>query len=248
MDVKLKFAAVLLSAGALAACGTEEAGPAEADVAEETTEETESVSSDTEAAEPEEAAEEEPAVEETDSAEEPAPEEEPAEELAEEPAQAAPGETAALAFTMGSGAQEAEAVYTESPEQSYIIALLPEFELTSEEPNKDVLYWTENDSVFMRIETFAPGEIDFAFAADAMEQTLQAVNPEGEITESAAIDPSAYVNAKALEVPTDNGMVTGAVYETADSIVRLTIYDTAEANATDAFVSMAETIQVQPAE
>ena len=244
MDVKLKFAAVLLSAGALAACGTEEAEPTEVEVAEETAEETENAAGETEVADTEAETEEADVAEETETAEEPETDEVAAEEQpAEEAVAAVPGETAVLSFTMGSADQEGEAVYTESPEQSYTVALLPGFELTSEEPNKDVLYWSENDAVFMRIETFAPGEIDFAFAADTLEQTLQAVNPEGEVTESDVIDPADYANAEALEVQTENGKVTGVVYEKAGSIVRLTVYDTAEANATDAFITMAETIQ-----
>ena len=215
-------ATVLTVGGLLAACGSSETEqepngaeetPAETDPVEETTE------TPVETEEPEE--EEEPA-------EEPA-EEEPAEEpeiAEEEPSKA-----------------ETEGELATSDEQQYEMYVLSGFQLTPEEPGKDALLWEEDSAVFMRIETFNKEDIEFAQAEAAMKEALAASNPDAEITEAAAPQGAKFLNSVAFDIPTAEGKVTGIVYEKENLIVRLTVFDSTEVNATADFIDMGSTIE-----
>lgn len=206
-------AAVLTVGGLLAACGSSETEQ-EPNGAEETPEETDPVEETTETP-----------VE----TEEPEAEEEPAEEpeiAEEEPSKA-----------------ETEGELATSDEQQYKLYVLPGFQLTPEEPGKDALLWEEDSAVFMRIETFNKEDIEFAQAEAAMKEALAASNPDAEITEAAAPQGAKFLNSIAYEIPTPEGKVTGVVYEKEKLIVRLTVFDTTEVNATADFIDMGSTIE-----
>lgn len=131
---------------------------------------------------------------------------------------------------------------TESDEQFYAMYVVPGYQLVSEEPGKDALLLEEDSSVFMRIETFTKEDIEFAQAESAMKETLAAVNPDSEITEAQAPQGIKFLNSVAYEIPSAEGKVTGIVYEKEKLIVRLTIFDSTNANATEDFVDMGGTI------
>lgn len=235
MKKNLLFAASILAIGGfLAACGSEEttdentgSSPdkateevvdnetAEETPAEETAEDSEAVEESEEDASPEETEAPSESVDETEEAAE-------ADEAAEAP--------------------ETEGTVTQSPEQAYEITVLPAYELTSEEPGKDSLFLTSDSSVFMRVETFSPDDLDFAYAEDIMKQTVQASNGEAEMTEGAALDREEYINSSVYEVSSEDGKVTGVVYEKDDMIVRLTIFDKTAIDATPDFIKMGQTI------
>lgn len=130
----------------------------------------------------------------------------------------------------------------ESDEQFYEMYILPEFQLEAEEPGKDVLLWKEDSSVFMRIETFTKEDIEFAQAEASMLETVSASNPDAEIAETSAPQGVKFLNSVAYEIPTPEGKVTGIVYEKEKLIVRLTIFDNADVNATADFIDMGSTI------
>lgn len=225
MNKKLFFAAsVLALSGLMAACGSDE-------TSESTTQDTatETVQNENETASSEETTPEESTEPESveDSAEQEEAVEEPAEESAE-PAQENPAAN--------------EGTLTVSESQSYELYLLPGYELTAEEPNKDVVYSSENDELFMRVETFKPEEADFAFADDSIQQTLKAANEDAELTELDAFEESEFKNSTVYEIPTDNGKVTGAVFEKEGLIVKLTIFDLIDAGVTEEFIKMGKTI------
>ncbi|MBB5179066.1 type IV secretory pathway VirB10-like protein [Planomicrobium koreense] len=216
-------AAVLTVGGLLAACGSSETEQ-EPNGAEETPEETDPVEETTETP-----------VE----TEEPEAEEEPAEE---EPAEEEPAEEPEIAEEEPSKA-ETEGELATSDEQQYKLYVLPGFQLTPEEPGKDTLLWEEDSAVFMRIETFNKEDIEFAQAEAAMKEALAASNPDAEITEAAAPQGAKFLNSVAYEIPTAEGKVTGVVYEKENLIVRLTVFDTTEVNATADFIDMGSTIE-----
>lgn len=232
MKKNLFLAAIMLSAGALmAACGTAETTEENANstageqTAEETpAAETEAPAAETETETPEEPADEPEGTEEAESTE--TPDEEVAETTPEEPSQA-----------------EAEGTLTASDEQAYQVKVVRGYELTSEEPGKDSLFLSEDSSVFMRIETFTKGEIAFDQAVAAMKETVQASNPEAEVTEAEGPQGAAFLNSAAYEIPTAEGKVTGIVFEKEDILVRLTIFDSTFATATEDFIDMAKTIE-----
>lgn len=220
MNKKLFFAAsVLALSGLMAACGSDE-------TSESTPQDTatETVQNENETATSEETSSEESTEEES------AEQEEPAEESAE-PAQENPAATAGT--------------LTVSESQSYGLYLLPGYELTAEEPNKDVIYSSENDELFMRVETFKPEEADFAFADDSIQQTLKAANEDGELSELPALEGAEFKNSAVYEIPTENGKVTGAVFEKEGLIVKLTIFDLTDAGVTEEFLNMGKTITAE---
>lgn len=238
MKKNLLFAASILTIGGfLAACGTtdttdDNTATAPDESAEEVVEEEAAEDVPAEEAAEEEAVEEEVAGE-TESETGEATEE--TESGTEEPADTPAEETADTV--------EPEGTLTQSDEQAYELYVLPGFELTSEEPGKDSLYMTEDSSVFMRIETFTPEDLDFAYAEDVMKQTLQASNSEAEPADKGALEGEEFINSSVFEVPSAEGTVTGAVFEKEGIIVRLTIFDSTEANATADFMKMGQTVQ-----
>ncbi|ANU10387.1 hypothetical protein A1A1_15283 [Planococcus antarcticus DSM 14505] len=132
---------------------------------------------------------------------------------------------------------------TQSEEQNYELYVLDGYDLTAEEPKKDALYAIDNSAVFMRIEAFAPGEVDFAAAEENMKQTLQAVNPDEEPTEVMDFDRAVFEQVTAYEVPSTEGTVTGIVFEKEDLLVRLTLFDDSTVNATEDFIVMGSSIE-----
>lgn len=223
MNKKLFLAAsVLAVSGLLAACGTDETSEG---TNEDTTTDAVEEQNDTSTTEEstEEDGQDENAGQDTDAPE--------ADEDSEQPAEDNPAMK--------------EGTLTASDSQSYELYLLPAYELTAEEPNKDVVYSTENDALFMRIETFTPGEADFAFADDSIQQTVQASNDNAELMELPAFDGAEFTNSSVYEIATENGKVTGVAFEKEGLIVKLTIFDQTEAGVTEEFLNMGKTISAK---
>lgn len=151
-----------------------------------------------------------------------------------------------LSFSVKGEAKEETATLTNSDEQNYSIYKLEGFELTGEEPNKDALYLTENDAVFMRIETLSKADASIDFVRENMLQTMAAVSIGSEpvtIEDEAKLPRGTGIsNQSGVEVVTDLGTVSGIVFEQGDLIVRLTIFDRKNESMTDAFLKMGETI------
>lgn len=230
MNKKLFLAASVLALGGLmAACGSDESTEETNGTATSNTEQSETTTS-------EETATEESTEEATEETTEETTEEAPEEESSEEE----PAEESTEAEEENPAATEGTPTVSDS--QSYQIHLLSGYELTAEEPNKDVIYSTENDELFMRVETFKPEEADFAFADDSIQQTVKASNETAEMTELPAFEEAGFKNSAVYEIPTENGKVTGAVFETEGLIVKLTIFDLTDAGVTEEFLNMGKTI------
>lgn len=151
-----------------------------------------------------------------------------------------------LSYSVDGEVNEELAILTDSEEQNYSIYKLDDFELTGEEPNKDSLYLTENDAVFMRIETISKDQGSIDVVRQNMKDTLSAVGIGQESTtieeESKLPQGNNISEQVGMEVTTDLGTVTGIVFERGNLIVRLTIFDRKSYNLTDAFLKMGETI------
>lgn len=240
MKKNLLFAASILTIGGfLAACGTDETTGTGADPAEESaTAPEEAVEEVTEEETVEEAPEEEAETvteeKEEDTAEQP--EDDAAEEESEE---AAEEEEAAAPETDSANRAETEGTLTASDEQAYGMYVLPGYELTSEEPGKDSLYLSEDSSTFMRVETFDPATLDFAGAKASLIESLEATSNGAELTEGTL--EGDFTNSVMYTAPSDFGEVTGIVFEKDNFVVRLTIYDSADATAD--FIEMGKTVQ-----
>lgn len=145
--------------------------------------------------------------------------------------------------------QALEGTSTESDSQNYSITVVEGFELTGEEPNKDLLFNQDNDLQSMRIETFSADETTIEEIQENLVATLQASNESAAVTEikDENLIPTneAIENTFAHQIDTPEGKVSGYVFEREGLIVKLTVFDTTDSPALETFVQMAETIKAK---
>lgn len=139
-----------------------------------------------------------------------------------------------------------DAKLTESDEQDYAISVLPDYTLTSEEPGKDSLMATGNESVFMRIETSPKEDGTYDYLLENMTASLEASGngaTPSELTDEASIPTGeGIVNAKVFSVKAETATVTGIIFERGEMVVKLTVYDSPEEEHFERFLRMGETI------
>jgi len=145
--------------------------------------------------------------------------------------------------------EQLEGTQTESETQNYTITVIEGFELTAEEPNKDLLFNQENDQQSMRIETYSKDDATIDGITKNLMDTLQASNDNGtleEITDQNQIPTNESIeNMNAYQIDTPEGKVIGFTFERDGLLVKLTVFDTTEAPAVQNFVKMAATIQAK---
>lgn len=137
-----------------------------------------------------------------------------------------------------------------SDTQNYSIQLLPQYKLTGEEPGRDVLYLAENGAIFMRIETFHnENSITFNDALNNMKEVLEAASngqtPTELIGDSSVPHNEGILQSATFTVDTNEGPVSGVVFEREGFIVKLTIFDSTDAQYFNEFLQMGETILPQ---
>lgn len=142
-----------------------------------------------------------------------------------------------------------EGTTMESDSQNYSITVVEGYELTGEEPNKDLLFNKESDLQSMRIETFSANEVTIEEIQENLVTTLQASNESSTVTEikDENLIPTneAIENTSAHQIDTPEGKVSGYVFEREGLIVKLTVFDTTDSPALETFVRMAETIKAK---
>lgn len=144
-----------------------------------------------------------------------------------------------LQYTMDGETKEETAFLVNSDNQAYSLYVLPEFELTAEEPNKDVLYVKDNESIFMRIELL-PHDADWDMAEQTMKDQLTAVNEE--VKEITLPEGDFYKDAIALEASSEESIVAGYLIKNDQVHLKLTLFSDTEQTYDNAFLKMAETI------
>jgi len=142
-----------------------------------------------------------------------------------------------------------EGTLIDSDSQNYSITVVKGYELTGEEPNKDLLFNQENDLQSMRIETFSAEEVTIEEIQENLASTLQASNDSASVTEikDDILIPThdTIKNTTAHQIDTTEGKVSGYVFEREGLIVKLTVFDTNDSPALETFVQMAETIKAK---
>lgn len=145
-----------------------------------------------------------------------------------------------LTYEVNKEKKEETAFLRSSDQQDYSLYILPEFVLTAEEPNKDVLYLKENDRHFMRIEIL-PSETNMDDAVSTIKEQLTAVNSE--VTQLEVKNSPWLANAHIYQAEKDDEVVTAYLLEKDNLIIKLTVFTTKEQNYLDPFLKMAETIE-----
>ena len=144
---------------------------------------------------------------------------------------------------------EATGTSVDSDNQEYSISVLDGYELTAEEPNKDLLFNKENEEQSMRIEVYNASEVNMADVTNELVETVKASNSEGNVTEITdnSIVPSGKqiedVKSYKAEIP-DGNNVYGYTFLQDGLGVKLTVFDTAESPAIEDFIKMANTIKI----
>lgn len=142
---------------------------------------------------------------------------------------------------------EIDGTVINSDGQNFSITIMDGYELTAEEPNKDLLYNTANDEQSMRIETFNASDSKLEDINNTLKETVQASNETAtivEITEENLLPNGEEIkNVNGYQIDTAEGKVLGYTFESNGLIVKLTIFDTEEKPAAETFVQMAETIK-----
>ncbi|RHW39827.1 hypothetical protein D1B33_02955 [Lysinibacillus yapensis] len=226
---------LLLSIGVLAACNTAEEEPAN-ETATDETETQEPVNSEkpVETAEPNNGSANE--EDENGEAEQPAQEEPNAEE---EPKAE---DTQSITYTSNGETKTAE-VTPVSGEQ-YSMNIMDGFTFTQEEPGKDVVYYDENDSVFMRVEVSSVNDAAFDDVVANTEEMMAAISDNVEQYDVAPlVEGQDISNQAAYIADLESEEVIAFVFERGDKVVRLSVYDNAEADLSEAMIKMGLTIK-----
>ncbi|MGX2959069.1 hypothetical protein JNUCC23_07370 [Peribacillus sp. JNUCC 23] len=143
-----------------------------------------------------------------------------------------------LKFKVNGEEKEETAFLKNSDNQPFSLYVLPEFELTAEEPNKDVLFLTEQDEVYMRIEHF-PTEVNWDDIEANVKTQLNAISET--VT---SIDASQYSLDHAVVYEAVNGddIVTSVLFQDEKNQSRITIFTKKDHDYRDAFIQMGKTI------
>lgn len=82
-----------------------------------------------------------------------------------------------LTYTLNGETKEQTAFLKHSDNQGYSMYILPDYELTAEEPNKDVVMLSNDGEIFMRVELL-PKDVDWDSTEQTAVEQLQAVASE----------------------------------------------------------------------
>jgi hypothetical protein len=169
------------------------------------------------------------------------PEEEPKEQEVEESVEeTSPATEVKISYSYNGESKQESAIWTKSDNQAFGLYILPTYELSAEEPNRDVLYYKEDDHHFMRIEVL-PGDSDQDSLKENTLAQLQAVNEDVQTLSPEADD---IQNATIMQAKKDNEIVTAYLVEQEDKIIKLTIFTNEQENHQDAFVQMAKSLKI----
>ncbi|MEH7121837.1 hypothetical protein V7122_09220 [Bacillus sp. JJ1532] len=147
-----------------------------------------------------------------------------------------------LQYTVNGEAKEETAFLKSSDNQPYSMYVLPEFDLTAEEPQKDVLFLTENDHVFMRIELLPP-DVQWDMMEENTKAQLQAVDETIQPIEVPSTDEF-FKDSIALEASNGDDVVTSYLIKNSNQPLKLTLFTKKDLNYKDAFLQMGKTILI----
>lgn len=147
-----------------------------------------------------------------------------------------------IQYSIGGQNKTDTAVLEESDNQGFSMYVLPHYELTAEEPYKDVVYFKDKDQLFMRIELMQKTQNWDTFKQSAFDQ-LKAINDE--VKTISPPNTSTFKNATAYRTSTQDAVVTAYVIPSSTQPIKITIYDDKDSSHSDAFLKMADTIQVK---
>lgn len=140
-----------------------------------------------------------------------------------------------LQYTSNGEAKEETAFLKNSDNQPFSLYVLQQFELTAEEPGKDILFLSEDDSVSMRIELLSE-DVNWEEVEENVQTQLKSVSDKIE-------DPALNIdNGSGFEVVSGDEVVTSVLLKDEKAPVRLTMFTKKDQDYRDAFLEMAKTL------
>ncbi len=144
-----------------------------------------------------------------------------------------------LTFTLNGETKEQTAFLKHSDNQGYSMYILPDFELTAEEPNKDVVMHSNNGEIFMRIEIL-PKDVDWDSTEQTAVEQLQAV--ASEVNEIKPPELEFFADCKVYEARVNEEVITSYLVKNNEGVIKLTSFSKESLDYRDSFIKMAETI------
>lgn len=141
-------------------------------------------------------------------------------------------------YSVNGESKQNTAFLTTSDNQHFTMFVLPEYELSAEEPMKDVLLLTGKEDVFMRIEIL-PADINWDETEENVKAQLGSVS---ESVETLNAGEFSLPNGSILEAKNGNDVVTSVLIKDKSNPVRLTLFTTKDDDHRDAFIKMGSTI------
>lgn len=144
-----------------------------------------------------------------------------------------------IEYSVNGETQEKTAFLKTSDNQNYSMFVLPDYELTAEEPNKDIVFLSEDDEISMRIELL-PDDADWDSAINTAKSQLAVVNNEVKTIELP--DDEFFTNGTAFEASSDTDVVKAYLIKNDELSLKLTLFLKSTEDHTDPFLKMAQTI------
>ena len=156
-------------------------------------------------------------------------------------------EETTLTYTSNGKDVSEKVVNSTSDELGYSISHLENHTLVAEEPGVDRLIYNDDNALSMQIKVASTEETTFDNVQASVKETIAAIASEGNYNEleldEVKATPSDIKNMSGYETVMDSEKITIVAFEKGSKIITLTIYDTEEADLTDAFLNMGLTIQ-----
>jgi len=146
-----------------------------------------------------------------------------------------------IAYEQNGEQKEETAFLKESDNQHYSMYVLPDFELTGEEPGRDVLYFKKDDSIFMRIELL-PSDSSIENEIETAKSQLESVSSN--ISEVKTVDGNDWLkDASIYTAENEKEKVSCYLIPQKNQLLKLSIFTPSKEQAEDPFLKMAETIE-----
>ncbi|MFS0762958.1 hypothetical protein [Peribacillus phoenicis] len=140
-----------------------------------------------------------------------------------------------LQYSINGEAKEKTAFLKKSDNQPFSLYVLQQFRLSAEEPGKDIVFLTEDDSIYMRIELLKT-DVNW----DEVEKNVQS---QLESISETIRDPSLDIESgTGFEVESGDDVITSILLKDEKAPVRLTMFTKKDRDYRDAFLEMAKTL------
>lgn len=144
-----------------------------------------------------------------------------------------------MTFTVNGTEKTARAKEEHNSNQNYTMAVIDGYTFTAEEPNNDVVYVSNEDNIFMRIQLLDSNVNWDDEEANVIDQLKAISENVKQVTEH---DKAFLKNSFIRQVKVDDDIVTTYLIKDHTVPLRLTLFTTDNSDHTDPFLKMAATI------